>query len=77
MELTGTVDEFPDPADDGLGESAELPCENEEWFWDTGVDVEEIAAVPVPLLFKVIELLPKLRAGDTLLPDLPLGEEGS
>ena len=68
--LVGKIDELPDPADDGLGESEGFPSDIEE---DTGA---EVGVDNVPLLLPDIELPPKLGEGDILCPDLELGDKG-
>ena len=76
--FVGKIDELPDPADDGLGESAEFPSAIEEWFCGMGVDVEDedVAVDNAPLLLPATELPPKLGDGDMLFPDLALGDIG-
>lgn len=71
--LVGKIDELPDPADEGLGESEGFPREMEE---DTGVEVDDVGVDKVPLLIPLTELPPKLGEGDTLCPDLELGDSG-
>ena len=68
MLLVGKIDEFPEPADDGLGDSEGLPIEVEDGtVVDIGVD-------NAPLLLPDIELPPILGEGETLCPDLEPGD---
>ena len=64
--LVGKVDELPEPADDGLGESEGLPREIEA---ETVVGVDN-----TPLLLPDTELPPTLGEGETLCPDLEPGD---
>lgn len=72
--LVGKIDELPDPADDGLGESAEFPSAIEEGFCDMGVEDEDVAVDSTPLLLPAMP--PMLGDGDTLFPDLAPGDRG-
>jgi hypothetical protein len=71
--LVGKIDELPDPADDGLGESEGFPSDIEE---DTGAEAADVGVDNVPLLLPDTELPPKLGEGDMLCPDLELGDKG-
>ena len=71
--LLGKIEEVPDSVDGGLGDSDDFPRLLEE---DTDVELEDVGVDKVPLLIATTELPPKLGAGDTLCPDLELGDSG-